>query len=424
MTHFSVYACQQDIEWPPVSIHPYKFTASHDSPYAEQLRTRFRWLSFPAPLERQYAAFHVTHIRPRVRAFLSLLPLLLITSWINGGVDLTHPWETGLLIGSVTLFLIGGNWLVSSAKSARWYLPIVAPVAALMLLLSAYETPRSGVTDGAIEALEFIINIPLMTHLLLGLTFYRALTINICCLVMLFASATQVGVSMQALATLLTLPPLAVATATVIAYTAEHASRTLFLQEKLLEELASRDPLTGLHNRASFDSHLEMLWKQAQRAGDCVGLLLLDIDHFKLRNDTHGHQAGDECLRAVAQVIGQHARRPLDLAARYGGEEFAVLQFQTTPEQLKAVGEAIRAQVQALGIDNVGASHRVITISGGTAAAVPTAGRSMHALIKLADEALYLAKNEGRNCIRANEQELSSVTTGRFKKKPILRVVS
>ena len=375
-------------------------------------------------MERQYGAFHVAHIRPRVRAFLGLLPFIVIADFIKEGLDFTHPLAEALQILTLVAFLGGGNWLVWSRRSARLYLPVVTPVAALLLLLCAYQLPRSAVTDGALEALEFIINIPLMTHLLLGLTFYRALAINVCCVVAFLASAMQVGVPAEAITTFLTLAPVAVIAATAMAYTAEHASRTLFLQEKLLEELASRDPLTGLNNRATFESHLERLWKQAQRTGDCVSLLLLDIDHFKLCNDTRGHQAGDECLRTVAQVIGRHARRPLDLAARYGGEEFALILFQTGPEQLKATGEAIRAQVQALGIENAGSPHRVVTISGGSAAVVPEAGRSMHALVQLADEALYLAKSEGRNCIRANEQELASVTTGRFRRKPILRVVS
>jgi len=407
-----------------VSIQSQTFDVSADSVYAEQLRTRFRWLSFPASMERQYSAFQVALVRPRVRAFLALMPFVVIADCVKGGIDLAHPWAAALDLLAISAFLVGGNWLVWSRRSARLYVPVVTPVAALLLLLSAYELPRSGVTDGSLETLEFVMNVPLMTHLLLGLTFYRALAINVSCVLAFLGSAVQVGLPIEAISTFLTLAPIAVVVAAVMAYTAEHASRTMFLQEKLLEEIASRDPLTGLQNRASFDSHLQRLWKQAQRSGECVGLLLLDIDHFKLCNDTRGHQAGDECLRAVALIIGQHARRPLDLAARYGGEEFAVLFFQTTPEQLKATGEAIRAQVQALGIESPAAAHGVITISGGTAAVVPEAGRSMHVLIQLADEALYLAKHEGRNCIRANEQELASAITGRFRRKPILRVVS
>lgn len=97
---------------------------------------------------------------------------------------------------------------------------------------------------------------------------------------------------------------------------------------------------------------------------------------------------------------------------------------QTTPAQLNATAEAIRAQVQALGIENPGATHGIVTISGGSAVVIPAPGRSMHVLIQRADEALYVAKSAGRNCMRANEQDLPNVATGRFRRRALLRAVS
>ena len=99
--------------------------------------------------------------------------------------------------------------------------------------------------------------------------------------------------------------------------------------ELALQTLAASDGLTGLANRRSFDQTLAMEWARAQRTKKPLSLLLCDVDHFKLYNDLHGHQKGDECLRAVADAIGKNAFRPADLSARYGGEEFAIIMPET-----------------------------------------------------------------------------------------------
>ena len=111
--------------------------------------------------------------------------------------------------------------------------------------------------------------------------------------------------------------------------------------ELALKTLAAKDGLTGLGNRRAFDQTLETEWTRAQRAGKPLALLFVDVDHFKLFNDQHGHQNGDECLRAVAEIIGAHAPRPTDLAARYGGEEFAVILPDTGSEGARMVAERI-----------------------------------------------------------------------------------
>ena len=96
--------------------------------------------------------------------------------------------------------------------------------------------------------------------------------------------------------------------------------------------MAASDGLTGLANRRSFDQTLAMEWARAERTKKPLSLLLADVDHFKLYNDLHGHQKGDECLRAVASIIGETALRPADLSARYGGEEFAIIMPETDQE--------------------------------------------------------------------------------------------
>jgi diguanylate cyclase (GGDEF)-like protein len=380
-------------------------------------------LVFPKALEQEYLHFHVAGVRARVRVFFALAPLLILTQWLKGGAAFKEPWQAVLNIAFMACFLGGANWLAWSRQFKRLYVQIATPTVALLVIISIWGLPRIDVTDGNLQALDFVINVPLMTHLLLGLPFYRAVALNVAATVVFFISAIHVGSSPQVLLTFLAYIPTSVAVAALIAYTAERASRNHFLQEQLLGEIAARDPLTGLQNRASFDDHLEKVWKQGQRGGETVGLMMLDLDHFKACNDTLGHQAGDAYLRRMAEVLTSQVPRPLDLIGRYGGEEFVVVLFQTSRAQVLTIAEGIRAAVEALKLPNPGAPRQIVTVSIGAAIAVPVGGRSMHALIQMADEALYAAKGAGRNCVHASEQDLSSVTTGHFKNKRILRIV-
>jgi diguanylate cyclase (GGDEF)-like protein len=141
-------------------------------------------------------------------------------------------------------------------------------------------------------------------------------------------------------------------------------------------------------------------------------------------NDTLGHQAGDACLQRIASVMKTYARRPLDMAARYGGEEFAIILFQTPPDQVRAIAEAVRATVESLGIENPAAPRRFVTVSCGVAVVTPVQGRSVHGVVQLADEALYEAKGSGRNCVRSADSEYASMATGVFRQRNHLRIVS
>src|ERR1700736_4929214 len=120
--------------------------------------------------------------------------------------------------------------------------------------------------------------------------------------------------------------------------------------EAALKNLAANDGLTGLANRRSFDQRLAMELARAERTNTSLTLVLADVDHFKLFNDVHGHQKGDECLRAVAAAIGDNSFRPGDLSARYGGEEFAIIMPATDQKNACRVAERVRNAVLALRI--------------------------------------------------------------------------
>jgi diguanylate cyclase (GGDEF)-like protein len=170
------------------------------------------------------------------------------------------------------------------------------------------------------------------------------------------------------------------------------------LHEAIL--LATYDSLTQIANRRRFDDYLEQQWKQMARERSPLAILLCDIDHFKEYNDTYGHLAGDDCLKQVAQTLSSSLKRPSDLVARYGGEEFAVILPQTNLEGALKVAELMQMAIQQLQVPHTQSpvtSH--ITLSIGVASTTPLPQNPATTLLDMADNALYLAKQRGRNQI-------------------------
>ena len=165
-----------------------------------------------------------------------------------------------------------------------------------------------------------------------------------------------------------------------------------------LAELARMDGLTGLTNRRAFDEVLAAEFGRSERNGTPLALLLIDVDHFKDYNDSYGHPEGDDCLRAVANVLSRTLSRPGDLAARYGGEEFAAILPETGLEGAVAIAETIRTAVRALAIAHNRVPTSIVTVSVGVAASEPgNPMTTMEALVAEADGALYAAKAAGRD---------------------------
>ena len=168
-----------------------------------------------------------------------------------------------------------------------------------------------------------------------------------------------------------------------------------------LQRLASIDGLTQLANRRRFDEYLFDEWRRLAREQRPLSLILCDIDYFKLYNDTYGHLAGDFCLQQVAGVLRQSVRRPPDLVARYGGEEFAMILPNTDARGAAFVAETVRQRVRGLRIPHVQSPvSDYVTLSLGVATTIPRLDSSAQRLIAAADEALYRAKAEGRDCLR------------------------
>jgi len=182
----------------------------------------------------------------------------------------------------------------------------------------------------------------------------------------------------------------------------EQANEHLAAAIETLHRISTQDGLTGVSNRRLFDETLALEWRRAARSRSSLSLLMLDIDYFKAFNDEAGHQAGDDCLRRVAQALRENLHRAADLVSRYGGEEFAILLPETDAEHARPIAETLREQIERLDIQHPAAPLGHVTVSIGLASIIPPRdGSNVGDFIRYADAALYDAKRSGRNRVMA-----------------------
>ena len=175
----------------------------------------------------------------------------------------------------------------------------------------------------------------------------------------------------------------------------EHKLRS---SNQKLKNMAIVDSLTGIANRRKFDQKIQQEWLRLTREKAFLSLIMIDVDYFKLYNDSYGHQAGDDCLQQVAQAISRTVKRPADLVARYGGEEFAVILPSTDKTGATHVANSIKAAIEELNIPHTSSTvANRVTVSQGVATTIPNTDNLYESLICLADVALYEAKDRGRN---------------------------
>jgi diguanylate cyclase (GGDEF)-like protein len=175
--------------------------------------------------------------------------------------------------------------------------------------------------------------------------------------------------------------------------------RELVATNDRLMVMASIDMLSGLANRRGFQSRLDFEWLKAQQYGSELSLLMIDVDHFKLYNDTYGHPEGDACLSRLGETLSGIAADTVGFAGRYGGEEFCLLLPNTNALKALEIGEMVRVAVQDLRIPHATSSHQIVTASVGVAATLPNESQRPGDLIEAADAALYAAKHRGRNTV-------------------------
>ena len=392
-----------------------------DSPVAAQLRRGFRWLRFAPELETVYWTDWYQEWRFYLRVNLCIAILVFVgfaqlSRWVmpadsKAAMDLARyaALIPALVLALTVTFLKDGR---------RWYpraITVLAPVgltAIVALAVIAWSHGEPRVFTGLMLAI-------ISAYLLIGLSFFAALAANLLALAAYVYGASSVGMSPQEIGynTLVLLATNAIGGA--VAHNVERTRRREWLEGRLLVELAERDGLTNIANRRRFDRQLTLFWTQCAREQRPIALLLADIDCFKAYNDYYGHQAGDEALKSVAGVLAGAVRRPADTAARYGGEEFAMILPETSPEGALTVAERVIGGVRALGIPHAhSTAGPVLTVSVGVGHVVPAPRRSAAGLIQLADQALYAAKDAGRDEVRLLASEYEHLQTGYFQRHP------
>lgn len=183
---------------------------------------------------------------------------------------------------------------------------------------------------------------------------------------------------------------------------------------RTLESMALQDSLTGLANRRQFDTLLSTEYKRSLRTGMPLSVMMLDIDHFKQFNDVYGHPEGDRCLKQVSDTLSRSLARAGDLVARYGGEEFSILLPNTELGAAEMLAQRVCAAIENLGIPHSGSPLGRVTASIGVASLMPGAGIAQQMahqgdLVHAADQALYIAKRNGRNQVCATDRKVSSL---------------
>lgn len=389
-----------------------------------RLRGAAGTLTFDATTEAEFRAWYLLYVRGRVRAamWLPLVALLLVLFAPGPFADLRDIWfgsdysvaievlRFGVVLPSTLAIMV----ITYTRLYGRFYAlaaQIVAPLHAACFIAMDVMMRRQGYSLSA-----WMVLVVLASYFMYGMMLREGIRSVAIVLAVYVALGLLTGLDSAQWRMDLAAIVFAATFAGYVYYSLHQAVRANYLDHRQMSDHLHRDALTGIHNRRLFDEQIKRLWQQAQRERVPLGLLIADIDHFKHYNDSFGHQAGDECLAKIATLLAAGARRPLDVAARYGGEEFAILLYGADRQMLDEIAEHLRLQVASAGLLHPASPvSPLVTVSIGGACVMPMEGRSPFGLIQLADEALYTAKERGRNRIAIMDHEYATLKTGAFR---------
>lgn len=365
----------------------------------------FMTLRFRPELEGEFRAGHLDGMVPR-RVALLIAALILIGSVPlldalflappEGFARLARGAQFGFMIPALLVAALFTLW-----RPLRRWSEVVALLAAFVVCAGVIYQRHIGATYGYHVPSELVAVVLTGTAVMAGLrTAYFAPAVLLILGLSAWSELRAFGATSQSYYVILAQGMLG-AIAVLGAAMEEYYARATWLQRNMLEELTLRDPLSGLINGRGLREVYQRVFATATREHRPLLVIAVDIDHFKAFNDHYGHLAGDDCLRRVANALARHGRRGNDVAARTGGEEFVLVWYDVGPDNALRLLEAMRQEVERLGILHAGTPQRpgVVTVSVGAICAVPGPRVLPESLLKLADEQLYLSKQRGRNCV-------------------------
>lgn len=397
-----------------------KEEAEQDEARCQQaLESQSRWLRFPAPLEDAYLAHHAES-RRKVLALNTLVGLITYNVFalsnramfpdIQESVLDVQAWLSGVLLMMAVL-----NYFT---PRPLWREGIFSLGTAMLAVVSTWIVSHSHLTSALCYSVSLML-IPMFSAVGARQPFWftclPAVIASVAAAMLLQPQgATQAVVYRDSLFMIVN----NMAYTLILSYTLEHGSRKEWLLARIdglqrdallaaslrLKALSVVDPLTGISNRRQFEDDLDRIWRECLQDQRHLGMLIIDVDHFKLYNDRQGHLAGDDCLKQVAELISQTAQTHKGLAARLGGEEFGVLLPGGTLEQARNLAERIRHAVSQADMPHDYSPSRHVTVSIGVASITPQEGMDRVSLFATADKALYEAKRTGRNRVMGPNQ--------------------
>lgn len=383
------------------------------------LATQFHWLRFPTALETEYIEQHAEQRRKHLTV-TSLLGMVIFNLFAIGNRSMFPDVRELVLDGQVgvTLVVLTVTLLAYLIPRPLWREGLYSMNSAIVSVVSAWVLSHSQLTSTLAYA-SCLMLVPMFTGVGARQPFWFTCVpavITSLAAALMFKPVGPIQELVYADSLFMIINNMAYTL--VLAYTLEHGSRKEWLLARIdgiqrdallaasqrLKALSVVDPLTGICNRRQFEDDLDRIWDECQEDQRPLGMLIIDVDHFKLYNDKQGHLAGDACLKQVATLITQTAQADKGLAARLGGEEFGVLMPGGRIEEALALAERIRAAVSGATIAHDYAPSRHVTVSIGVASITPQSGMDRVSLFATADKALYEAKRAGRNQVMGPQQ--------------------
>lgn len=365
-------------------------------------------------LDREFRRYYVDRMLPVARAglgigFVLAIAVCVLDAFLMPQAFYEKAIPLRIFTMLVPLFVAFGATFVIKLRTS---VPYIIGATMLLVGLSTLIVGAIAAQTGAPMVAWGTIFLTFNVYLVMGLTLRQSASVGWPIYFIYVAVGIYLGAPLQKLGYGILFLGFSNVIGTYASYLLELDAREIFDKKRELRRLAQTDGLTGLFNRSAFDHHLRQVWKQARRDGCHIGVVVADIDHFKLYNDCYGHQEGDNCITTVAHVLAESVSRPLDMVARYGGEEFVMVLYDPSASFLESFTRTLCQKIVALDIEHKASGDLPnVALSIGAAMTETPVKITPEQLIRQADDALYEAKSQGRNRAIVYQPEWGQQTT-------------